>query len=227
MEELISLIRSSKCSKSKSFFLVLFTAASFALAQEELLYDSLWEKINNEREESYKLFITQLRDIEAKLKGKKEIPEEIKEREYETLPQKVKEWQKENGSSTLLSLRLKIVLAQLEKKPALARDLESQLSSMWQSLLSEWITLPPTKESPPKKEEIILPFPPPPSSISPWWKSSSLTYLPPPSEKLEGELKNKIASFTQQVDKTKRQTLSRLDGYEKILKEVKKRCPLP
>jgi hypothetical protein len=200
---------------------------SLSLAEGSSLYDSLLEGITKKRAENYNSFVKELRDIEASRKVEKEERIEAKGREFEALPQMVEQWRKENPTS-LLSLRLKILTAQISKKTKEAQEWESQLSTAFQSLLTQWTSPPKVEESPPQHQKrTILTLPSPPSPLSPWWKSPSLISLPPPTPELEREIEKKMGEFSQQVSKEKLQSRERVRGYERILEEVRRRCPLP
>jgi hypothetical protein len=227
--ELISLIRLSKglLNKSALSILLLPMGVSLSLTEGIPLYDGLFKEIAETRMEDYNSFIKELINIEAGMKVEQERTEGAKGRQLEALPQFVDQWRKENPTS-LLSLRLKILTAQVGRKTTEAQELESRLTTAFQSLLSQWSTPPQTKETIPQPQKrITLTPPPPPSPLSPWWKSPSVIPLPPSAPELEKEIESKVENFTQQVNKGKLQIQEKIRGYERILKEVKRRCPLP
>jgi hypothetical protein len=200
--------------------------AALSLPEGVPLYYDLFKEIAEKRRENYDSLTKELADIEAKIKVEKEMPKEVKERQFEFLPQLVDQWRREKHLS-LLSLRLKVLSAQVSRKTAEAQEMESQLQTAFQSLLSQWKTPPQINEPLPEPERITLTPPPLPSPLSPWWKSPSIIPLSPSTPKLENEIEDKRKAFSQKINKEKLQIKEKMRGYEKILNEVKRRCPLP
>ncbi|MBC7330288.1 hypothetical protein H5T88_08025 [bacterium] len=229
MVELISLIRLLRRLPNKSILLALLLPVGIgvSLAEGISLYDGLLKEIAQRRADLYNSLIKELMNIEAKMKVEPEKTKEAKTRQFEALPQKVEQWRKENPSS-LLSLRLQILTAQVGRKNKEAQELESQLNTDFQSLLSQWSSPPKIEETTPQPEKRISLAPPsPPSPLSPWWKSPSLIHLPSPASEFEKEITNEIVNFSQLVDKEKQKMQEKMVAYERVLKEVKRRCPLP
>jgi hypothetical protein len=226
---LISLIRLSKRLINKSLLLafLLQMGIGISLGEAVSLYDGLLKEIGEKRENLYNSLIKELGDIEAKMRVEPEKIEEAKTRQFEALPKIIEEWKKENTTS-LLSLRLQILTAQVERKNKEAQELESQLNTAFQSLLSQWSSPPRIEETVPHQEKRISLAPPsPPSPLSPWWRSPSLIAVPTPTSKLEKEIASEMESFSQQVDEGKQKISEKIKGYERVIKEVKRRCPLP
>ena len=198
-----------------------------SLGEVVSLYDGLLKEIGEKRENLYNSLIKELGDIEAKMRVEPEKIEEAKTRQFEALPKVIEEWKKENPTS-LLSLRLQILTAQVERKNKEAQELESKLNTAFQSLLSQWSSPPKIEETVPHQEKRISLAPPsPPSPLSPWWRTPSLISIPSPTSGLEKEIASEMESFSQQVDEGKKKISEKIKGYERVIKEVKRRCPLP
>lgn len=176
---------------------------------------------------SYELFLKEKEELAKQEKPRKTAPQEIWESKWRMLPQRIEEWQRE-GVYSLFSLRLKAIIDELLRKPEKAKEAEAQLSSQFQSLLSQWeappISIPP---APSTQEEI--PPPKPPSLPRFWWNSPILIGSTPPSGESasEMEFQKSISKLNLDIEKQKRDTIKELLKYEKTLQEVKRRCPLP
>ncbi|MBC7328468.1 hypothetical protein H5T87_10210 [bacterium] len=230
--ELISLIRSSRLSISKNIFLLLafiaFIGHSFPL-DRSALYDKLLEETQLTREASYKNFLLEFEKIKEKktISEAKEVKVEMKESVWKMLPEKLEEWKKEHSLS-LFSLRLKELASQISGKTEEANELQNQLSTTFQSLLSQWQTpVLPTTTQP--SENITPALPSPPQPIVGWWKAPQLVGTPLPMKEsvIERDYQKLIVSMDREIARHKEEVGAKISRLERSLEEVKRSCPLP
>jgi len=227
--ELISLTRSFKRFKSRRMALLLFLVlplGNLSFPQEEnRFYEHLVAQAREQRQTSYQLLSAEFEKLRDRGKVKEEAPQEIREGKWRMLPQQIEEWQRENASS-LLSLRLKALVAEVEKKPNEAEAMKAQLSSTFQSLLSQWEE--PPSPPLPQEEDTIAPLPAP-QPLQIWWKTPTLIGFVPPKENSIGEAKLQRLSLklSQDIEREEKSVAKEIRKYEMVLEGVRYRCPLP
>ncbi len=206
----------------------LLTLGDFAFSQGvTVLYECLVAQAKEKRETGYELFIKEFEKVREWKNTQKEAPQEAMESRWRIIAQQIEEWREENAP-VLFNLRLKALIGEVGRKPEEAREAESRLSSAFQALISQWEAPPSSLPPPlPAKEEIVLP--PPPALPQFWWKSPILISFVPTLDKgkVEEELRKIGLEISQDIEKEKEVFTKAMVKYERILEEVKRRCPLP
>lgn len=224
--ELISLIRSFRRSQNKGTLLLFFLLLplGYLLPSQEVtsFYEKLIVELGEKRQASYKLFMESLERLKNYQEMKREAPQEKRESKWEMLPQRLEEWRKGN-SSTLFALRLKALVAEVEKKSKETKEFQDRLSSAFQLLLSQWETSPSPPTLSPEEMPLSIPqFEP----LKPWWGSPTLIGSVVPIERRTA-IEGKFQGLDQVMEEEKMVTAKELERYKTILEEVRRKCPLP
>lgn len=198
---------------------------------ESRLYGELLQKLISNQREEYNRVSSYL-----KAKGEKEktVTPVSSRREdivakWREFTQWVENWRRENLYS-LVNLRLKALLAEVSSHPAEQQAKEGELAQSLQSLISQWMKKVEESKGKAEEKEELHHAPPaiPIEEAKGWWNASSFGPL-------SSSLEMKGLDSLLRREKSVRESLARdlalqrsqLEDYEKTLKEIERRCPLP
>ncbi len=198
---------------------------------ESRLYGELLQKVISNQREGYNRVRSYLKTKgeEAKITPPVSSRREYIVAKWDEFPQWVEEWRKENLYS-LVGLRLKALLAEVSSHPTEQQAKEGELAQAIQSLISQWIKEVEESKGKAEEREEIHPAPLsiPIQEAKGWWNAPSFGPL-------SSSLEMKGLDSLLQREKFVREALTRdlahrqrrLEDYERILREIRKRCPLP